>query len=156
MASRYVAESISTDAGCFGHVGLCQLRVCMQLTKAYVAKTYLLTIISPDIFSVCWYYEFILVMCVEERARWKTSDHYRRLHSQVFSCSFIIAHMWQCEGVGCCSSQETERSESTTGWVSSKALHRGGPVCFPLTRIPDTPHKQWQHSARVAGQRRRK
>ena len=34
--SRYVAELITTDAGCFGPVGLCQLRtqqVCMQLTK---------------------------------------------------------------------------------------------------------------------------
>ena len=36
--SRYVAESITTDAGRFGHVGLCQLRTkqfCTQLTKAY-------------------------------------------------------------------------------------------------------------------------
>ena len=42
IVSRYVAESITTDAGCFGHVGLCQLRTkqfCMQLTKAYVAET---------------------------------------------------------------------------------------------------------------------
>ena len=26
IVSRYIAESITTDAGCFGHVGLCQLR----------------------------------------------------------------------------------------------------------------------------------
>ena len=26
IVSRYVAESITTDAGCFGHVGLCPLR----------------------------------------------------------------------------------------------------------------------------------
>ena len=25
IVSRYVAESITTDAGCFGRVGLCQL-----------------------------------------------------------------------------------------------------------------------------------
>ena len=25
IVSRHVAESITTDAGCFGHVGLCQL-----------------------------------------------------------------------------------------------------------------------------------
>ena len=25
IASRYVAESMTTDAGCFGHIGLCQL-----------------------------------------------------------------------------------------------------------------------------------
>ena len=42
IVSRYIAESITTDAGCFGHVGLCQLRTklfCTQLTKAYVAET---------------------------------------------------------------------------------------------------------------------
>ena len=42
IVSRYVAESITTDAGHFGHVGLCQLRTklfCTQLTKAYVAET---------------------------------------------------------------------------------------------------------------------
>ena len=42
IVSRYVAESITTDAGRFGHVGLCQLRTkqfCTQLTKAYVAET---------------------------------------------------------------------------------------------------------------------
>ena len=46
IVSRYVAESITNDAGYFGHVGLCQLRTklkrtkefCTQLTKAYVAK----------------------------------------------------------------------------------------------------------------------
>ena len=26
IVSRYVAESITTDAGCFSHIGLCQLR----------------------------------------------------------------------------------------------------------------------------------
>ena len=42
IVSRYIAESITTDAGRFGHVGLCQLRTklfCTQLTKAYVAET---------------------------------------------------------------------------------------------------------------------
>ena len=42
IVSRYIAESITTDAGCFGHVGLCQLCAklfCTQLTKAYVAET---------------------------------------------------------------------------------------------------------------------
>ena len=42
IVSRYVAESITTGAGHFGHVGLWQLRTkqfCTQLTKAYVAKT---------------------------------------------------------------------------------------------------------------------
>ena len=63
--SRYVAESITTDAGRFGHIGLCQLRIKlfgMQLTKAYVAEhpvsvvtdsaTYQFTIGSPDIGNV--------------------------------------------------------------------------------------------------------
>ena len=41
IMSRDVIESITTDAGCFDHVGLCQLctNVCTQLTKAYVAET---------------------------------------------------------------------------------------------------------------------
>ena len=39
IMSIYVAESITIDAGRFGHVGLCQLRTCTQLTKAYVAET---------------------------------------------------------------------------------------------------------------------
>ena len=47
IVSRCVAESITTDAGRFSHVGLCQLRTklfffskfCTQLTKAYVAET---------------------------------------------------------------------------------------------------------------------
>ena len=39
IESRYVAESITTDAGCFSHVGLCQM--CTKLlTKAYVAETF--------------------------------------------------------------------------------------------------------------------
>ena len=60
--SRYVAKSITTDAGRFGHVGLCQLRTCTQLTKAYMAETscivvidfamYLLTVSSPDIDNI--------------------------------------------------------------------------------------------------------
>ena len=38
IVSRYVAESITTDAGHFSYVGLCQL--CTKLlTKAYVAET---------------------------------------------------------------------------------------------------------------------
>ena len=56
--SRYIAESITIDAGRFGHVGLCQL--CTD--KDYMAKrpasvvidslTYLLTISSPNIDNV--------------------------------------------------------------------------------------------------------
>ena len=38
IVSIYVAESITTDAGRFGHVGLCQL-CCTQLIKAYMAET---------------------------------------------------------------------------------------------------------------------
>ena len=41
IVSRYVTKSITTDAGHFSHVGLCQLHAklfCMQLTKAYVAE----------------------------------------------------------------------------------------------------------------------
>ena len=65
IVSRYAAESITTDAGRFGHVGLCQLRtkqLCTQLTKAYVAKhptsviidsaMYLLMISLPNIGNV--------------------------------------------------------------------------------------------------------
>ena len=44
IVSRYVAGSITTDAGRFGHVGLCQLRTKLGL--------YLLTISSPDIDNV--------------------------------------------------------------------------------------------------------
>ena len=32
IVSRYVAESITTDAGRFGHVGLCQLRTITKNT----------------------------------------------------------------------------------------------------------------------------
>ena len=48
IVSRYVAESITTDARRFGHIGLCQLHmklfcmqltICMQLTKANMAET---------------------------------------------------------------------------------------------------------------------
>ena len=38
--SKYEAESITTDAGCFSPIGFCQLHAkqfCMQLTKAYGA-----------------------------------------------------------------------------------------------------------------------
>ena len=42
IASRYVAESITTDAGRFGHVGLCQLRTklkILQCETSYIANT---------------------------------------------------------------------------------------------------------------------
>ena len=31
--SRYAAESITTDAGCFGHVDLCQLRTKLKILQ---------------------------------------------------------------------------------------------------------------------------
>ena len=42
IVTRSVAETITADGGCFGHVGLCQLHTklfCTQLTKAYAAET---------------------------------------------------------------------------------------------------------------------
>ena len=42
IVSRYIAESITTDAERFSHVGLCQVRTklfCMQLIKGFVAET---------------------------------------------------------------------------------------------------------------------
>ena len=42
IVSRYVAESITTDAGRFGHVGLCQLRTklkILQYETSYIANT---------------------------------------------------------------------------------------------------------------------
>ena len=52
IVSRYVAESITTDTGCFGHVGLCQLCTKLSLTVAIDSATYLLTISSPDIDNI--------------------------------------------------------------------------------------------------------
>ena len=55
---RYVAESITTDAGRFSHVGLCQLRTKLSTWPKHPASvvidsaTYLLTISSPDIDNV--------------------------------------------------------------------------------------------------------
>ena len=48
IASRYVAESITADAKCFGCVGSCQLCTklfCTQLTKAYVLNQLLLILL---------------------------------------------------------------------------------------------------------------
>ena len=62
IMSRYIAESITTDAGRFGRVGLCQLRTklriqqCETSYKAVVGSaTYLLTISSPSITNVATY-----------------------------------------------------------------------------------------------------
>ena len=77
IVSRYVAESIVTDAGRFGHIGLCQLhtnchyvmhnlRICVQIVRSWQRSTwlkrpasvaidcatYLLTISSPNIDNV--------------------------------------------------------------------------------------------------------
>ena len=48
IVSRYVAESITTDAGHSSHVGLCQLRT----KTVFDSATYLLTISSPVIDNV--------------------------------------------------------------------------------------------------------
>ena len=50
-ADACVAESMSTNAGRFSHIGLCQLRTklfCTQLTTAYVAET--------SCFSCYWFW----------------------------------------------------------------------------------------------------
>ena len=39
IVSRYVAESTTTDAGCFGHVGLCQLHTISSLDIGNVAMS---------------------------------------------------------------------------------------------------------------------
>ena len=67
IVSRYIAESITSDAGRFGRVDLCQLCAkqskASKLIKAYTwlkhpalvvidSATYLLTISSPDIDNV--------------------------------------------------------------------------------------------------------
>ena len=72
IVSRYVAESITTDAGRFGHVGLCQLRTKRAWPKhpasvVIDSATYLLTISSPDIDNVTMsLYDIVhvLVYCV--------------------------------------------------------------------------------------------
>ena len=38
IISRYVAELITTDAGRFGHVGLCQLHTKLRQRQRYVTK----------------------------------------------------------------------------------------------------------------------
>ena len=61
--SRYVAESITTDAGRFGHVGLCQLRTKFRKKRRVLwlkrpasvvidSAKHLLTISLPDIDNV--------------------------------------------------------------------------------------------------------
>ena len=62
IVSRYIAESITTDAGRFSHVGLCQLRrklkiqQCETSYKVVVGSAmYLLTISSPNIANVATY-----------------------------------------------------------------------------------------------------
>ena len=62
IVSRYVAESITTDAGHFSHVGLCQLctklkiQQCKTSYKVVVGSaTYLLMISSPNIANVAAY-----------------------------------------------------------------------------------------------------
>ena len=57
IRSRYVAELITTDAGCFSRVGLCQLRTKLFSPKRPASvvidsATYLLMISSPDIDNV--------------------------------------------------------------------------------------------------------
>ena len=53
--SRYIAESITTDAGHFGHVGLCQTGFVRSWHPSSVvidSATYLLTIGLPDIDNI--------------------------------------------------------------------------------------------------------
>ena len=50
---RYIAESITTDAGRFGHIDFCQLRTKLTWPKCPASVVidsamYLLTISSPD------------------------------------------------------------------------------------------------------------
>ena len=57
IVSRYVAESITTDAGRFSHIGFCQLRTKLTTPKRPASvvidsATYLFTISSPDIDNV--------------------------------------------------------------------------------------------------------
>ena len=49
IVSRYVAESITTDAGCFSHVGLCQLRTKLLklLAPMYSAPIYVGAVPKP-------------------------------------------------------------------------------------------------------------
>ena len=83
--SRYIAESITTDAGRFDHVGLCQLRT--QLAKAYVAKTLLLlillTISSPDIDNVAMSLYDIMT---------STWPMFEEFHEYPYSQKIIIIH----------------------------------------------------------------
>ena len=39
IVSRYVAESITTDAGHFGHVGLCQLCTKLKILQCELSHT---------------------------------------------------------------------------------------------------------------------
>ena len=43
IVSRYVAESITTDAGRFGHVGLCQLRTNLKTQQCEASYKQTLT-----------------------------------------------------------------------------------------------------------------
>ena len=74
IVSRYVAESITTDAGHFGHVGLCQLRTklysscsiiswCTVKRHACLTEKYSVCMSSPV--CVCKYmYQRVCCMCV--------------------------------------------------------------------------------------------
>ena len=56
IVSRYVAESMTTDAGRFDNVGLCQLHTkqfCTQLTKAYVAKKSCISCLLLILLRIC-------------------------------------------------------------------------------------------------------
>ena len=63
IMSRYVAESITTDAGRFSHVGLSQLHK-KHLAKAYMAKTSCISC-----YWICyvsahdWFSRYSLVLC---------------------------------------------------------------------------------------------
>ena len=66
--SRYVAKSITNDAGRFGHVGLCQLHTKLKLkhpaSVVIDSATYLLMISSPDVNNVAMSLYDITYLCV--------------------------------------------------------------------------------------------
>ena len=83
IVSRYVTESITTDAGRFGHVGLCQLHI----------KTVLYTvdkgIYLPDIDNVAM--SLYDIKCLVGRVK-TTASASCKLHWVVAAWQFMCAH----------------------------------------------------------------
>ena len=96
--SRYVAESITTDAGCFSHIGLCQLRTYSWQRPTWPkhpasvvidSATYLLMISSPSMWV--WHTPHCPVAMV--------------IGAYLVGPSPTFSHAWNCCGRTCSQTQ---------------------------------------------------